>query len=111
MEKDLEFTVLPHEWWHFNHKETPEWPVMDIQFGEIKSSVSQSQSQSPDTNSPDTEYTQYSYGAHEDQFVRVHLPKTVIGDAEAGGGGGGGKGVPLVFIVHGGFWKQKYVNM
>ena len=43
---------------------------------------------------------QYSYGDHEDQFVRVHLPE-VDGKPPS-------SKVPLVFIVHGGFWKQQY---
>jgi zinc D-Ala-D-Ala dipeptidase len=30
------FTVEPNEWWHFNYKDWPEYPILDIPFSEIK---------------------------------------------------------------------------
>lgn len=37
----------------------------------------------------------YAYGDHQSQFVRLHLPET--GDA-----------LPVVLVIHGGFWRQRY---
>lgn len=37
---------------------------------------------------------EYRYGTHPSQFVRLHLP--------------GGPHLPVVVIVHGGFWRAKY---
>lgn len=37
----------------------------------------------------------YSYGDHPSQFVRLHLPET-------------GAKLPVVLVVHGGFWRQRY---
>lgn len=30
------FTVLPEEWWHFDYKGWKDYPVMDVEFSEIK---------------------------------------------------------------------------
>ena len=37
---------------------------------------------------------EYSYGSHPSQFVRLHLPS--------------GEHLPVVVVVHGGFWRNKY---
>ncbi|MGI8414986.1 MAG: alpha/beta hydrolase, partial [Nakamurella sp.] len=37
----------------------------------------------------------YSYGDHASQFVRLHLPET-------------GDRLPVVLVIHGGFWRQRY---
>ena len=37
---------------------------------------------------------EYRYGSHPSQFVRMHLPN--------------GRHLPVVVIVHGGFWRAKY---
>ncbi len=29
------FTVEPNEWWHFNHRDWPAYPILDVPFGEI----------------------------------------------------------------------------
>ncbi len=29
------FTVEPNEWWHFNYKDWPVYPILDVPFGEI----------------------------------------------------------------------------
>ena len=31
-----DFTVEPNEWWHFNHKDWKEYPILDIAFSEIR---------------------------------------------------------------------------
>ncbi len=28
------FTVEPNEWWHFNYKDWPSYPILDISFQE-----------------------------------------------------------------------------
>lgn len=38
---------------------------------------------------------EYRYGSHPSQFVRLHLPET-------------GDRLPVVLVVHGGFWRQRY---
>jgi acetyl esterase/lipase len=38
--------------------------------------------------------TDYSYGSHASQFVRLHLPT--------------GEHLPVVVVLHGGFWRSKY---
>jgi zinc D-Ala-D-Ala dipeptidase len=30
------FTVEPNEWWHFNYKDWPEYPILDIPFSDIR---------------------------------------------------------------------------
>jgi len=37
----------------------------------------------------------YAYGDHPSQFVRLHLPE--VGDS-----------LPVVLVIHGGFWRQRY---
>ncbi len=41
---------------------------------------------------------QISYGNHPDQFIRIHspLPLEVL------------KKLPVIVVIHGGFWRQKY---
>lgn len=29
------FTVLPEEWWHFDHRDWPKYPVMDVPFNKV----------------------------------------------------------------------------
>ena len=38
----------------------------------------------------------HKYGEHSEQFVRLHLGPTTPADA------------PIAFILHGGYWKNKY---
>jgi dipeptidyl aminopeptidase/acylaminoacyl peptidase len=37
----------------------------------------------------------FAYGDHPSQFVRLHLPET-------------GDNLPVVVVIHGGFWRQRY---
>jgi D-alanyl-D-alanine dipeptidase len=39
MERDGQFTVQYNEWWHFNFKDWEQYPVSDISFEEIRSTV------------------------------------------------------------------------
>lgn len=36
MERDGHFFVLPEEWWHFNHKDWHDYPILDVAFPDIK---------------------------------------------------------------------------
>ncbi len=44
---------------------------------------------------------QVSYGDHPDQFIRIYAPTVRIDTTE-------NLKTPTVFIIHGGFWRQKY---
>lgn len=41
-------------------------------------------------------FEQVSYGDHKDQFIRIYPPSEPQ------------QAAPAVFVIHGGFWRQKY---
>ena len=42
----------------------------------------------------------FSYGESKDQFIRVTPPHSVYGNPSSP--------LPIIFVVHGGYWKQQY---